>query len=231
MKSKRLSPRLSPTYLAMGITGVGVGILVGLSSSPVLQGVLVGVTGSAVAIIAGLSSVEKLGQDPIELALRRYSVNPWPLTILVVGLVIGAVGGTYVRTHNWLGGPVATVEDTATIEWTELKNTVDQWAQVLGVKPEEVALVIFENQYPSAVSDAALATSAVVGTANLGVLFGSGRTDVCEDLLISVEDVEGLRRKLRSHPIAQLRVLAQIDDDEVLVTVVKDIVCVHEERQ
>ena len=77
--------------------GISLGWLTGLSASPVIASVLGVVLGSLMGIVA---------------ALRWERLSPDVATAfaLVLGMGVGAPGGIYVRSHNWLGA--AHIEST-----------------------------------------------------------------------------------------------------------------------
>jgi len=95
-------------------SGVGVGWLVGLSVSPVLQAIVASILALAVAATsalaglkpesdaAGSSGAEGKGSTPrfVPSGLR---VSLLPLTLLIVGIAAGASAGVFTRTNNLLG--------------------------------------------------------------------------------------------------------------------------------
>lgn len=112
-KSKKPGVNYKDTVLLI-IIGVGVGWLVGLSISSVLHIIL----GSIIALVAGavgaLVGLEQGARDipesspdkEVTLSSLRESaitINPLPLTMLVIGLGIGSVAGIYVRTNDIFG--------------------------------------------------------------------------------------------------------------------------------
>jgi hypothetical protein len=119
-KSKKSAVNYKDTFLLI-IIGVGVGWLVGLSISSVLHIIL----GSIIALVAGavgaLVGLEQGARDKSEsspdneesspdraftLRSSRESattINPLPLTMLVIGLGIGSVAGIYARTNDIFG--------------------------------------------------------------------------------------------------------------------------------
>lgn len=77
--------------LALGIIGLGIGLLSGLSTSPVLSVILTSLIAAAAAVttvLAEYSSKAETEKKP------RLAMSAWPLAILVVSIVVGAgIGG------------------------------------------------------------------------------------------------------------------------------------------
>ncbi|MCB0172036.1 MAG: hypothetical protein KDJ97_15920 [Anaerolineae bacterium] len=125
-------------YFFIVLTGLGVGLLVGLSISPVVSIVITSVTGSAAAIIAAMSGLENKPKSDNDDNVQsnsslRWTVNPIPLAILVIGVVIGAGFGIYVRNQDLLGG-------------TNVSSEIKQWTDA-GLDQQEVTRRLFENRY------------------------------------------------------------------------------------
>jgi hypothetical protein len=82
--------------IAVCITGIGIGWLMGLSISPVVASVIGALFGIISGGIAALSGVKEAG-------IIKFQVNIWPLSLLVLGITGGAALGVYTRTHDLLG--------------------------------------------------------------------------------------------------------------------------------
>lgn len=150
--------RILSSLVAAGITGLAVGCLVGLSASPTVQAVLSVVMGSVAAIIAAISGIDegaiskavdkvlpnddRLENDDVakgtsnraDLSSDRRSMNPWPLAIFVLFLLVGSGFGLFARTHNWLGSYAAVQEKAV---WTEL-----------GFDENEVKDALYSQRFP-----------------------------------------------------------------------------------
>ena len=85
-------PRVGPLpSLALGIAGLGIGWLAGLSVSPAIASILGTLMVTASAAVAALTGFKKTGQRVID---------PWPFCALVIGLAAGAPVGVEVRVHE-----------------------------------------------------------------------------------------------------------------------------------
>lgn len=85
------------------IIGLCVGLLTGLSISPVIQTVLSSILGISIAVVSILSGLESKSENSQNMKLFDYKINIFPLTLLVLGITLGAIGGIYARTHDVLG--------------------------------------------------------------------------------------------------------------------------------
>jgi hypothetical protein len=85
----------------MFIAGASLGWLVGLSASPVIQGIITALTGIIVAL-GGLYSGSTTPPAGIQL-------SPSFLAMLLVGVALGTSSGLYCRTHNTLGADAKSV--------------------------------------------------------------------------------------------------------------------------
>ena len=128
--------------LGLLIIGIGIGCLLGVSVSPVVSIAITSLTGAAASIIAALSGLQEKQSspkesDPYQISLARWSVNPWPLAVLVLGIIVGSIGGIWVRTHDLLGANIA----------AEVTNEVKKWT-IAGLSEEEIARRLFELEHP-----------------------------------------------------------------------------------
>lgn len=92
----------------IGVSGGCLGYLVGLSVSPVAGIVLTSLVAVVVALTSALAglNIGTSPQDPdrkLPLRRTRVSVNPVPVSLLLVGLTAGSIVGILTRTHNLLG--------------------------------------------------------------------------------------------------------------------------------
>lgn len=125
-----LSPGKSPNG-AIAVTGLSVGILFGLSVSPVASsviGAILAMVTAALAIVVGWERHE------------ASSLKMIPLAWFVSFLVIGAITGIVIRSHDLLApsvlfGPSAREREVA--EWVSL-----------GIDRNEAAQAIFAKEYP-----------------------------------------------------------------------------------
>ena len=125
-------------YPSIIITGVGVGLLVGLSISPVVSIVITSVTGAAAAIIAAMSGLENKSKTRNDNNKQsnsdlQWNVNPIPLAMLVIGIVVGSISGICIRNQDLLGG-------------SDLSSEIRQWTDA-GLDQQEVTRRLFESHY------------------------------------------------------------------------------------
>lgn len=227
MLKRILNSTQSMMVTCLLITGLGIGWLVGLSVSPVVSIVITSVTGSAAAIVAALSGLEEK-PEALEATNRgqpirtRWSVNPLPLTILVIGILVGSAFGVRARNQSWLGSAVA----GEITQWTRAGLTGPGWS------PEEIARKLFESRYlASGVLTNTVTTSAPSISPVGGYLFAVDATE-CKRLLGAVDvarqgaDDSVLRAELSSSTNQQLWQLPVIiTDTTVLQNVVEQVLC------
>ena len=83
------------------ITGVGIGVLMGLSESPVLVQILVPVltvVASLISILTGQTNQAKTGEGGAFLGLKNISVSP--IMSLIIGLVLGTFLGLFSKNFD-----------------------------------------------------------------------------------------------------------------------------------
>jgi len=128
MESGRVSGLAARTQgLAIGIAGLGIGWLTGLSLSPVVGTVLTSVLGAVAGAVAGLTV--------LDLEKPKHT-NPWPVALLVIGIALGSPLGILARTHNTFGAVLSgTAATDQSVDETEASGSaLDERARaVLGV--------------------------------------------------------------------------------------------------
>jgi hypothetical protein len=85
------------------ITGTCIGILTGLSVSPVIEKVLTAVLTLVTAVLSVWYGIKPDGAEQEAPRYLRYKISFMPICVFVVGLTIGVVPGIYARTHNIRG--------------------------------------------------------------------------------------------------------------------------------
>lgn len=220
-RATRLNKFLIGTPLL--ITGVGIGWLIGLSVSPVVSIVITAVTGSAAAIIAALSGLEDKPDEGKEASrpkppLLRWNIDPLPLMLLVVGILLGSLLGIKARNDGWLG--------------TDLSIEVKKWTDVglvdAGFTQEEIVRRLFESQYYTGTTT--LAAKSSQGSPDGTILFNSSSPEcqrlVGASIITRVKQDDTLANALRGSTMSQLRELpAVITDTLALAEVVEKILC------
>ena len=225
MQSKLSSGWLAITIL---VTGLGIGWLIGLSISPVVSIVITSVTGAAAAIIAVVSGVEDkidiTEKDEKRRKLTR-NVNPTPLALLVIGIVIGSTLGIWARNYHLLGSDLS----------SEIKKWTDQ-----GFTKDDVTKKLFDKNFVPVSSNQTTSNTSSVnsnsesGNDQLGTfLFATNATE-CVELLAALvtsrakSDDSILIRSLKSSRVSQLAQLPDVvTDTQTLGDVVEKVICAN----
>lgn len=123
--------------LGVTFTGIALGTLVGLSASPIVEGVvtsLLVLAGAAVAALAGVEIAHGTEEPPAAAPGRRYrlsKVNVGPIALFSVCLSSAACGGSYIRSNHLLGlNPLSFSQ---------------KWAAATGLTPQQIALLYFNS--------------------------------------------------------------------------------------
>jgi hypothetical protein len=153
--------RISKSYfVAISVSGFGIGFLVGLSASPVVNALLAGILSLVAAVVGALCGIRiekskpepKLGQDPdaenkdqgsqLEWDTFPFAarVSPLPMAFLVIAIVAGSLVGLYARTHEWFAETPA--------------HLVKKWQKSTDLSPEDIARRLFDSMYGTAKPEA-----------------------------------------------------------------------------
>jgi hypothetical protein len=149
-------PSTKAQTVCLILCGVIVGWLIGLSISPVISIVVTSILTLVAAAVSAIAGLETVGLDgktvgheknsetaprpedsstPVARNRDRDSrpVSIVPLTLLLVGIVLGASLGTYARSHDWLGA--------------DPQSVIRKW-RVTKLSDEEIAKRLFDQLYP-----------------------------------------------------------------------------------
>jgi hypothetical protein len=195
---------------ALIVTGLGIGWLAGLSASPVVSIVITSVTGSAAAVVAALSGLKSDTTDKPQ----PWKIDPMPLGLLILGLIIGSLMGLYLRTHNALSPSALT-----------LSEEITQWTNA-GLDKDKVVTRLFDRQYPLSATGESTATTGQNSAMTL--LFTEEAPKTCKTLmdLVAKKDYNDLRTELLSSSVPPLRELPSIiTDTMMLVQIVEKVLC------
>ncbi len=103
--------------LATFISGISMGILIGLSESEILAKILVPILTLVIgtlSILVGYKRDEK-GDDSAEGFEKLINrINLFPIMFLVVGIVVGAFGGLYAKNYDIMSPPKVVLESEKT---------------------------------------------------------------------------------------------------------------------
>jgi len=135
--------------VCLALSGIGVGWLIGLSVSPVIYIVITSLIAFIVSVTSALAGL-KLNEaenhssdQPNHKHKLQVEINPLPMTLMIVGLAVGASLGIYARTNNWLGPRPANF--AARWKDTELSN-------------KEISRRLFDELYPASPQNATVDT-------------------------------------------------------------------------
>lgn len=179
------------TVAGIGVAGLGIGWLVGLSTSPVVAAVIATLL-AAVAALAGGQSASTESKLPL-------SVSAPPLIALVIGIAVGATLGMNYRDGSLLSHP-------ATVSAKEpLEKTVERWV-ALGMEKKEVVRRLLDRELP-AQRDRAAATEEAKVKVPSGLVANEGFENICAEL--SRVQTANILSTMAASNDAQLRSLAE----------------------
>ncbi len=154
----------------IGIIGLGIGWLAGLSLSPVIANIIATVVTAAAAIVAAIGGLEEKAVTPADStspaadgnhlpdnskgvesriaktvdAVGRLHVNPWPLAVLFIGLFFGTSAGNWARAHDIFGKKVL---PEAPLSAPMLQAEIEPWV-THGISKTLVVQRLFDLKYP-----------------------------------------------------------------------------------
>jgi hypothetical protein len=155
----------------IGIIGVGLGWLVGLSQSPVIAGVVTALVAAAAALVGALGGPDIAGSDDTS-RLQKVAklISPAPLAALMIGLAVGAPLGLHARNHGFFSPSRAD-------HMKELEDTVARWT-AMGMARDVIVARLFEREFPARTdgnTDAGVSESGAVPSG----LVASGAAEEC----------------------------------------------------
>jgi hypothetical protein len=223
MQKRYVRPKKRLIISSLLLTGMGIGWLVGLSVSPVVSIVITMVTGSAAAVIAALSGLEDKPDESKEANLQkasflRWNIDPLPLMVLVVGILLGSLIGIKARNDGWLGTDLS----------IEVKKWTDEGLVDGSFTKADLVRRLFESHYYT--NTKTIGTGPVQNNSLGTVLFNSDSPE-CQRLIgastisrMKVDDT--LANALRGSTVIQLRELPVVIADTLLLTeVVEKVIC------
>lgn len=213
--------------ISLIIIGIGTGLLAGLSVSPVISVVITSVMGAAGAVIAILSGVrdEFFDSETNVKTIQRAiaSATPVPLMFLILGLVVGASLGVWVRTHDLLS-PKPSLQTIAPSMLT-LEDEIQIWID-LGIDKDEAVRSYFEQR---ANGDSGLdKTTNSPLTHSDSVLFATASKEECGEWqdLIDNGNYDDLPGEVASSEVEPFHALPTIVPDAVsLAALVEEVLC------
>lgn len=128
------------------ITGTALGWLIGMTASPVTQGVIATLLAAIVGLVTALAGMkfdqtrpDALGADTRNRIFIK-GIDPLPVMALVLGIALGAALGIYTRSHNLLGSEADAGIDPAQV--------IAKYAP-LGLDEKVIAQRLFDIEYPA----------------------------------------------------------------------------------
>lgn len=204
-------------WLAFIIIGLGIGILAGLSVSPVLSIILTSLMAAAATLAAVLGGYQKDAKD--------RKVNALPLAVLVMFILLGAGCGMYGRI-NWSRSLGADIRAEALYPPSEhhLSKIVQEWTG-LGLDEDAVKNKIFEI-YMAGAAEVLEQQAKQSAPATLATAFSSSvEVDDCTKMDNALDsELQNAMKRVRVDEIQEIA--ERVDDPEILRLMVK-MVC-HE---
>lgn len=146
-KSKILKVELAHVIYTL-FSGIGLGIILGLSVSPVLYIVVSSIIALVVSVVSGLAGLvvepeNKIStkDDEVDNGKRKgvIKVNPLPMTTMIMGLVLGTFVGIYIRSNDLLGASP--------------QQLVKRWNGIAGLEEDKIKRRLFDILYPPLAAD------------------------------------------------------------------------------
>jgi hypothetical protein len=117
------------------VAGTSVGLMVGLSSSPVVGGVVTASVTVLFAISSGLSGLTQTEvRDEGTLTTKRKHFDPFPIAAACLGLSIGSILGIGARTNELFG--------------LQVDRVVARWSTSTGLSRKQISNRLFDEIYP-----------------------------------------------------------------------------------
>jgi hypothetical protein len=230
------------TYLlATTLSGLGIGVLVGLSASPVVNVLITGILSLVGGVVSGLCGINLQSDKPAAEAsegeeqksaasILPVGVTPVPIAFFVMSIVLGSLGGLYARTHEWFA--------------ESPEHMAAKWQKATGLNKQEIARRFFDSMYGLGKAEtrsddgektpnekSADAPNWPGTNPHQGVLFAVSE-DECQRLRndLATNNMNRLRQDLKG--IGDLKIKAfteQCKDDATLRLVVSVLICPTQE--
>jgi hypothetical protein len=232
-------PSIPWTYLlATTLSGLGIGVLVGLSASPVVNVLITGILSLVGGVISGLCGISLQSDKPTAEAsdageqqraasVLPVGVTPVPIAFFVMSTVLGSLGGLYARTHEWFA--------------ESPEHMAAKWQNATGLNKQEIARRFFDSMYGLGKAETRSddgektpndKTADAPGTnPHQGVLFAVSE-DECQRLRndLTTNNINRLRQDLKGIGDPKIKAFTeQCKDDATLRLVVSVLICPTEE--
>lgn len=204
-------------YIALFITGAGMGWLIGLSVSPVVGIVITCVTGIATTLIIALSGSGD--KKP------NWTINPWTIAVFVIGLAVLSPVGVWFRTHNLFGLDEAKLQDK--IKASDLEEELQKW-ETVGISRTVTAERLFNYVYDgnaSTKSETKLTPNTSAATITSGGLTANLSTEcIVLESLLGKNNIT-IQKALELSTVERWQILANITDTTKLTELVGKDLC------
>ena len=160
-------------FVLVGIIGISLGWLVGLSQSPVIAGVVTALVAAAAALVGALGGGpgEAASESPSGLRGVVSMITPAPLAALMIGLAIGASAGLFARNAQLFSPkPPDRMKET--------ESLVARW-EALGIERSVIVARLFERELPADKDDGAGDSETPEQVAVPSGLVASGAAEEC----------------------------------------------------
>jgi hypothetical protein len=203
-------------FLAVGIVGLGLGWLIGLSQSPVIAGVVTALIAAAGALVGTFGSLKEPAAGRVQDVARL--VDPAPLAALVLGLAVAAPFGLYARSsgmfsHSWKDPMQAT------------KQTIERW-EALGLKHDFVVARLFDREYPEPGRPVETKRPEAPSIPS-GLVSGAGSPDECGTMRMAAADKALLELRASKRPAVRnlASALADVSNPARVGQLLLEVVC------
>jgi len=214
--------------LAIFVTGLGIGFLVGLSASLVVNALIGGIVSLAAGVVSALCGVRleksepKAGEDagsPGGVSFFSGQVSPVPIAVLVISIVLGSLLGLQARTREWFA--------------ESPEHLVKKWHKSTGLNEQDIAKILFNSIYGGgkggAKSEEEKGSEAKPLAA--GVLFAVS-ADQCERLHHYLDDPDRLRLQLEGLGYANIKEFAiKCKENEDLTLAFNLLICPEKDQR
>lgn len=157
-----MQPNVFIYSIGIIVLGLVIGILAGFSVSPVISVILtalVAAGGTVVAVLGGFAKKD---------IPKQLTINPFPLAILALAILIGAFIGMYTRI-NWAQNLLDQEKLQTLLPPTNMQTIIDDWGKY-DLENDTVAKRIYELYLPKAIEQITQSPTAENDAFKVGLL-------------------------------------------------------------
>jgi hypothetical protein len=185
--------------VAIFVTGLCIGFLVGLSASPVVNALIAGIVSLAAGVVGALCGVRlEKGEpkdSPAGSSAVSAQVSPVPIPFLIVSIVLGSLLGLQARTQEWFA--------------ESPEHLAKKWQKSTGLSEQDIAKRLFNSIYGGGKGEAKSEEdkSSEAQPIAAGVLFAVS-ADQCERLRHYLDNPDRSRLQLEGLGYANIKEFA-----------------------